>query len=94
MNDTTADDYLKEPYTRVVTPDWETGTYTAQILEFPGCVAQGDTVVEAYELLEAVALSWIEAALDLGQQIPPAARPLGFALEVPLAHKVGRLQGY
>ena len=63
-------EYLKKPYSRVVIPDEESGTYTAQILEFPGCITEGKTPQEAYERLEDVALSWIEAALDMGQDIP------------------------
>jgi predicted RNase H-like HicB family nuclease len=63
-------DYLSEPYSRVIIPDLESGTFTAQVLEFPGCIAQGDTLLEAYEQLELVFASWIEAALDQGQEIP------------------------
>lgn len=66
------EEYLKEPYTRLIIPDEESG-FTAQILEFPGCVAEGDTVEEAYAGLERAAASWIEAALDLGQDIPAPA---------------------
>jgi len=66
----TVQDYLTEPYTRVITPDAATGTYTAQVLEFPGCIAEGSTVEEAYARLEEAASSWLEAALDLGQDIP------------------------
>jgi len=64
------DEILRAPYSRVVIPDQETGTFTARILEFPGCVAQGDSVEEAYEKLQGAAESWLEAALDLGQKIP------------------------
>jgi predicted HicB family RNase H-like nuclease len=63
-------DYLKQPYSRVVIPDEETGTFTGQILEFPGCISEGNTLQETYERLEETALSWIEAALDLGHDIP------------------------
>lgn len=63
-------DYLKEPYSRILTPDDETGTYTAEIREFPGCVAQGDTIEEAYKNLEVAAESWIEVSLGMGQEIP------------------------
>lgn len=65
--------YLREPYSRVITPNKESGIYTAQILEFPGCIAEGDTIQEAYERLEAAALSWIQAATDLGQEVPRPA---------------------
>lgn len=64
-------DYLKQPYTRIVIPDLKTGTFTAEILEFPGCISVGKTIEETYERLERVAESWIEAALSLGQTIPP-----------------------
>jgi predicted RNase H-like HicB family nuclease len=64
-------EYRKQPYTRIITPDSETGTFTAEILEFPGCITQGDTIEETYERLERVAESWIGAALNLGQTIPP-----------------------
>lgn len=69
-----AERYLKLPYSRVITPDPDTGTYTAEILEFPGCVTQGSTVAEAHERLEDAAASWIEAATGLGQDIPPPSR--------------------
>lgn len=63
--------YLKKlPYSRVIVPDSETGTYAAKIPEFPGCFAEGKTPGEAYENLEKAAESWIEAALEMGQEIP------------------------
>lgn len=66
------EEYLKEPYTRLIIPDEESG-FTATILEFPGCVAEGETLDEAYASLERAAASWIEAALYLGQDIPAPA---------------------
>lgn len=50
------------------------GTVTAMIAEFPGCVAEGNSVEEAYAKLQDAAESWIEAAMDSGHDIPsPAA---------------------
>jgi len=63
-------EYLEKPFSRVLIPDPESGTYSARILEFPGCVAEGETVEEAYAKLEDAAENWIVAALDLGQDIP------------------------
>lgn len=60
---------LKKPYARVLVPD-PTGGFFAELLEFPGCFAEGETSSEAYEQLEKAAESWIEAALELGQEIP------------------------
>ena len=86
MNDKrrTPEDYLKEPYMRMVIPDQDTGTYTAQIFEFPGCITQGDTVQDAYQRLEETALSWIEAALDSGHDIPPPASVSEFGGKIAL----------
>ncbi|MFI5180124.1 MAG: toxin-antitoxin system HicB family antitoxin [Thermoanaerobaculia bacterium] len=78
---------LKKPYKRVLIPDEVSGTFTAQILEFPGCVAEGSSPAEAYERLEKVAESWIEAALEMGQEIPLPSSADGasgrFALRLP-----------
>jgi predicted RNase H-like HicB family nuclease len=74
----TAEEYLKEPYSRVLIPD-ESGTIFAEILEFPGCVSQGTTVEEAFKNLEEVAKSWIEAALHQGQEIPSASLSYEFS---------------
>jgi len=62
--------YLKLPYARILIPA-EEGGFTAEILEFPGCFAEGETADEAVGNLESAAESWIEAALEQGQEIPP-----------------------
>ena len=80
----TPEAYLKEPYSRVLVPDEESGTYTGQLLEFPGCVSQGNTAQEAYKRLEEAALAWIQAALDLGQDIPPPASVYTYGGKVAL----------
>jgi predicted RNase H-like HicB family nuclease len=68
----TVTDYLKLPYHRSIVPA-EEGGFFAEILEFPGCIAEGDTVVEAYQNLEEVAAAWIEGTLEDGQKIPEPA---------------------
>jgi predicted RNase H-like HicB family nuclease len=83
-HDEIAKDYLKRPYARVLTPDEETGTYTAEILEFPGCIAQGDTPEEAYSSLESTAEGWIQAALDMGQEIPAPTDPHSYSGRIAL----------
>jgi predicted RNase H-like HicB family nuclease len=60
---------LKRPYARILTPDPD-GRVTAEIMEFPGCVAYGDNTAEALAHLEEVAVEWIDAALEQGQEIP------------------------
>lgn len=70
MKKTKAEAYLERPYKRALIPDRETGTYTAEIAEFPGCVAEGKTPTEALRRLEAAAESWIDAVLDAKQAVP------------------------
>ena len=76
-------EYLKKPYSRVVIPD-EDGSFFAEILEFSGCLAQGDTSSEALENLEKAAASWLEVALDKGIEIPEPFISIGYAGKVAL----------
>jgi len=71
LSEIKARELLKKPYTRVLIPDEESGAFVAKIIEFPGCIAQGNSPAEAYERLEAAAESWIEAAMEMKQEIPP-----------------------
>lgn len=61
---------LKRPYRRILIPDIESGTFTAVIAEFPGCISEGDSPADAYENLEEAATSWLEAAIESGLPIP------------------------
>lgn len=84
-----AAEILKRPYSRILIPEAE-GGFSAEILEFPGCFAEGETAHEAVQNLEAAALSWVEAAQAQGLSIP---EPTGaqedasgrFVLRVPRA---------
>ena len=62
-------EYLKKSYGRYVVPEFD-GTFRAEIIEFPGCIATGDTAAEAFANLENTAESWLEATLARGQHIP------------------------
>src|SRR5207237_5770184 len=63
------DEYIKQPYARILIPN-EDGRYSAEILEFPGCFAEGETANEAMQNLKDAARSWIEASLEQGHAIP------------------------
>jgi len=69
-------DYLQRPYARIVIPI-DQGGYHAEILEFPGCYAQGASLDEAYKNLEKAADSWIEACIANGQEIPEPSSSVG-----------------
>jgi predicted RNase H-like HicB family nuclease len=60
---------LKRAYARVLTPEPD-GQYTAEVMEFPGCVAYGNTAPEALAKLDEVALEWLAASIEQGQSIP------------------------
>lgn len=62
-------DILKMPCFRQVIPQPD-GIVKAEILEFPGCFAIGDTAPAALIELENIAVDWIKAALAQGQSIP------------------------
>ncbi|MCL6739881.1 type II toxin-antitoxin system HicB family antitoxin [Sphingomonas sp. RB56-2] len=69
---------LRMPYGRLLIPE-EEGGYRAEILEFPGCIAEGDDAEEALAELEAAAEEWIEAALEMGSPIPPPLDEANFS---------------
>lgn len=61
--------YLAQPYGRLLVRDSD-GTFRAEILEFPGCMATGDSEGDALASLDEVARDWLEAAIERGQSIP------------------------
>jgi antitoxin HicB len=77
------EEYLKGPYTYILVPD-EMGGYAAEILEFPGCFAEGETANEAMKALDRAAAAWIRAALAQGQEIPPPFRNQGYGGKIAL----------
>jgi predicted RNase H-like HicB family nuclease len=52
---------LHKPYSRVLIPQ-EKGGFSAEILEFPGCYAEGKMVEETYSNLEDAAKVWVRCA--------------------------------
>ncbi len=70
--------HLGRPYSRVIIPEQD-GTFRAEIPEFPGCIATGDTEIEALASLKDVALSWLEVTLAKGQVIPEPMENIEFS---------------
>jgi predicted RNase H-like HicB family nuclease len=48
----------------------EDGSFVAEVPELPGCVADGETYLEALQNAQAVMQEWIETAQELGRSIP------------------------
>jgi antitoxin HicB len=58
-------------YPAVVRPlDESGGGYLVEYLDLPGCIADGDTIEEAMANAEQAAAEWIEAAKEMGRDIP------------------------
>ncbi|MBV8056768.1 MAG: type II toxin-antitoxin system HicB family antitoxin [Deltaproteobacteria bacterium] len=80
-NELSPERHLNQPYARILIPDPK-GGFSAEILEFPGCFAEGDTADDAIDNLERTARSWIEVALSQGQEIPPPSASYGFCFRL------------
>ena len=66
---------LKRPYSRLLLPNPnDVSGFSATILEFSGCFAEGKTAKEAIENLEIAAESWLLSVIARGQPIP---QPIG-----------------
>ncbi|MBD2777017.1 type II toxin-antitoxin system HicB family antitoxin [Iningainema tapete] len=48
----------------------EDQAFIAQVPELPGCVADGETYLEAIQNAEVVMQHWVETAKELGRSIP------------------------
>lgn len=74
-------DYLKLPYTRLVTEmDDESGHYFyGRILELDGCQSTGDTIDELYEGLNEALEGYIEVKLESNIPIPLPERTEDFS---------------
>lgn len=80
----TPENYLQEPYAFILTGDKDSGMFSAEVLEFPGCFAYGDNEQEAIAKLKEIAKAWIEIELERGHDIPPPSADLEFAGKIAL----------
>lgn len=65
----TPEEIFAKPYGRLLVREAD-GGYSAEVIEFPGCIAEGDTAEEAVASVERTALAWIDAQLEKNQKIP------------------------
>jgi antitoxin HicB len=65
--------YLGLPYKILLYPSPE-GGFAIEMPELPGCISQGETIEEAYEMIRDAQKCWLEVALEDDNPIPePAA---------------------
>ena len=72
---------MKLIYPAIFTPFDEGEGYTVEVPDLPGCVTEGDNMIEAIEMAVDAASGWILLELEEGKQVPGASKPS--ALEVP-----------
>ena len=64
--------YMSLPYKIVIFPASE-GGYVAELPELPGCLTQGDSWQDVFEMIQDAKAAWIDVALQDGREIPEPA---------------------
>jgi predicted RNase H-like HicB family nuclease len=64
----TVEELLSRPWSREFVPD--DGLISARVPELPGCYASGTTWDEAHTNLEEALVSWLTAAVEMGNDVP------------------------
>lgn len=71
---------MKLLYPAILTPE-EEGGYTVEVIDLPGCITEGDDLVEAIEMGIDAASGWILGEIEKGNDYPAASDPQ--AINVP-----------
>jgi antitoxin HicB len=60
---------MQRPYRKVISGDADEG-YLIEVPDLPGCMTAGETVIEAFAMLDEAMMLWVAAALEEGQAVP------------------------
>jgi len=63
------EEYLRLPYT-IETKRESDGSYFIKVKELPGCMSVGDSIEDAYAMIEDAKADWIQFCLDDGRVVP------------------------
>lgn len=66
-------------YERIIFWSEEDQKWIVEVPELSGCMADGETAVEALENVEIVISEWLETAAELGREIPQPKGRLMYA---------------
>lgn len=64
---------MKLVYPACFYQDAETGNYSVEVPDLPGCVSGGPTLADAILMAEDAASGWVLDELEEGRSIPPAS---------------------
>lgn len=66
----------------------EDDAFIAEVPELPGCVADGETYIEALKNAEIIIQEWIETATELGREIPKPQGKLRINQVTTISHSI------
>ncbi len=66
-------------YERIIYWSEQDKRFIVEVPELPGCIADGETAVQALENAEKIIEEWIETAKEIGRDIPQPKGKLMFA---------------
>lgn len=69
MTNKSLDYYMALPYPILLIPE-EDGSWFAEIPLLPGCMTQGDSWADIFEMIQDARRAWLESALADGDPIP------------------------
>ncbi len=71
----------KLEYAILIAPlsDEDGGGFAATVPDLPGCMSDGDTPEQAVTNVRDAIAMWIEAATDMGRDVPPPSKALKIA---------------
>ncbi len=70
---------MKSKYEMIIFWSEEDKAYVAEVPELPGCMADGQSYVEAVENAEKIIGEWIEIAKEMGREVPKPRGKLAYA---------------
>ncbi len=66
---------MKLVYPAIFTPFGDIDGYTVEVPDLPGCVTEGNSLVDAIEMAVDAASGWVLDELEAGHSIPSASAP-------------------
>ena len=66
-------------YEKIIYWSEEDNRFIAEVPELPGCMADGETEIEALENISIIISEWIETAEIIGREIPVSSGKLVYA---------------
>jgi len=72
------DYYMSLPYEEKIIPSPE-GGFVGTVPDLPGCITQAETKAELLDMIEDAKKCWLQAALDMGEEIDEPAQDEQFS---------------